>query len=111
MRTKFLSLLAACAALSLSSVAAEAAGKTLTVYTYESFVSDWGPGPKVKESFEKTCGCKVEWVGVADGVESGLLFHAGLGWYDADLAQRSKRQRLRHVFTLSGGRRDRAGSI
>src|SRR6218665_3645754 len=43
--------------------------KTLTVYTYESFVSDWGPGPKVKEAFEKTCGCTVEWVGVADGVE------------------------------------------
>src|SRR6218665_849772 len=43
--------------------------KTLTVYTYESFVAEWGPGPKVKQAFEETCGCKVEWVGVADGVE------------------------------------------
>ena len=68
MRTKFLSLLAACAALSLSSVAAEAAGKTLTVYTYESFISEWGPGPKVKEAFEKTCDCTVNFVGITDGV-------------------------------------------
>ena len=45
-----------------------AEGKTLTVYTYESFVSEWGPGPKVKEAFEKTCDCTVEFVGVADGV-------------------------------------------
>jgi thiamine transport system substrate-binding protein len=44
------------------------AGKTLTVYTYESFVSEWGPGPKVKEAFEKTCDCTVNFVGVADGV-------------------------------------------
>lgn len=48
--------------------AAGAQEKTLTVYTYESFVSEWGPGPKVKEAFEKTCGCTVNFVGVADGV-------------------------------------------
>ena len=45
-----------------------AADKTLTVYTYESFVSEWGPGPKVKEAFESTCDCTVNFVGVADGV-------------------------------------------
>lgn len=42
--------------------------KSLTVYTYESFLSDWGPGPKVKAAFEKTCDCTVNFVGVADGV-------------------------------------------
>lgn len=42
--------------------------KTLTVYTYESFVSEWGPGPKVKAAFEETCKCEVDFVGVADGV-------------------------------------------
>ena len=42
--------------------------KVLTVYTYESFVSEWGPGPKVKAAFEKTCDCTVNFVGVADGV-------------------------------------------
>ena len=52
----------------LAGAGAQAAGKTLTVYTYESFTSEWGPGPKVKEAFEKTCGCNVNFVSVADGV-------------------------------------------
>ncbi|MHB0951679.1 MAG: thiamine ABC transporter substrate binding subunit [Allorhizobium sp.] len=51
-----------------SALGAAAADKTLTIYTYESFMSEWGPGPKVKEAFEKTCDCTVEFVGVADGV-------------------------------------------
>ncbi len=54
-------------ALVTSAVAAQAA-PTLTVYTYESFVAEWGPGPKIKEKFEKTCGCTVQWVAIADGV-------------------------------------------
>ncbi|MBZ9790770.1 thiamine ABC transporter substrate binding subunit [Rhizobium sp. 3T7] len=52
----------------LAGPGARAADKTLTVYTYESFTSEWGPGPKVKEAFEKTCGCSVNFVSVADGV-------------------------------------------
>jgi len=60
-------LLAAMAAL-LSSATAFAADKTLTVYTYESFTAEWGPGPKVKAAFEKTCGCTVTYVSVEDGV-------------------------------------------
>jgi thiamine transport system substrate-binding protein len=44
------------------------AAQTLTVYTYESFVSEWGPGPKIKEKFEKDCGCTLQWVAIADGV-------------------------------------------
>lgn len=59
---------AAAAIVMLSSVSASAADKTLTIYTYESFISEWGPGPKVKEAFEKTCECQVDFVGVADGV-------------------------------------------
>lgn len=56
-------------ALTLSSaLGTAAADKTLTIYTYESFMSEWGPGPKVKEAFEKTCNCTVDFVGVADGV-------------------------------------------
>ncbi|CDM59702.1 MULTISPECIES: thiamine ABC transporter substrate binding subunit [Rhizobium] len=64
------SLLAAAfvASVGLAGVSAQAADKTLTVYTYESFTSEWGPGPKVKEAFEKTCGCSVNFVSVADGV-------------------------------------------
>jgi thiamine transport system substrate-binding protein len=52
----------------LSFSGAQAADKTLTIYTYESFTSEWGPGPKVKAAFEKTCGCTVNFVSVADGV-------------------------------------------
>jgi thiamine transport system substrate-binding protein len=44
------------------------AKETLTIYTYESFISEWGPGGKIKEAFEKTCDCTLEWVGLGDGV-------------------------------------------
>jgi thiamine transport system substrate-binding protein len=44
------------------------AKETLTIYTYDSFVADWGPGPKVKEAFEKSCNCTINWVAPGDGV-------------------------------------------
>lgn len=59
--------LAAASALTLT-LPASAAEKTLTIYTYESFTAEWGPGPKVKEAFEKTCACTVKYVSAADGV-------------------------------------------
>jgi ABC-type thiamine transport system substrate-binding protein len=31
---------------------ASAQEKTLTVYTYESFTAEWGPGPAVEKAFE-----------------------------------------------------------
>lgn len=40
----------------------------LVVYTYESFIAEWGPGPAVKDAFEAECDCTLEWVGVQDGV-------------------------------------------
>ncbi len=50
-------------------LAAPAAAKqTLTIYTYDSFVADWGPGPAIKEAFEKVCDCTIEWVAPGDGV-------------------------------------------
>jgi thiamine transport system substrate-binding protein len=52
----------------LALVSPAAAKETLTIYTYDSFVADWGPGPKVKEAFEKTCDCTIEWVAPGDGV-------------------------------------------
>lgn len=39
----------------------------LVVYTYDSFVSDWGPGPKVEAAFEEVCGCDLKFVGASDG--------------------------------------------
>lgn len=54
--------LAACATI------AQAADKPeLTIYTYDSFVSDWGPGPAVKAAFEETCGCTLNFVAAGDG--------------------------------------------
>jgi thiamine transport system substrate-binding protein len=55
-------------ALYTSLATAAEAKDTLTIYTYESFTSEWGPGAKVKAAFETTCNCTVEWVAVADGV-------------------------------------------
>jgi len=52
----------------LLAIGAEAATPTLTVYTYDSFTSEWGPGPQVKKAFETQCGCKLELVGLEDGV-------------------------------------------
>lgn len=40
----------------------------LTVYTYDSFVSDWGPGPQIEAAFEQDCDCDIQFVGVEDGV-------------------------------------------
>ena len=52
----------------LCTAAAHAADKPeLTVYTYDSFVSDWGPGPAVEEAFEAVCNCNLTLVGVEDG--------------------------------------------
>ncbi|KFK56058.1 thiamine ABC transporter substrate binding subunit [Vibrio vulnificus] len=50
------------------SSSALAADKTLTIYTYDSFASDWGPGPKVEKAFEAQCGCDVNFVALDDGV-------------------------------------------
>ncbi len=53
----------------LVSLTAPAMAKdTLTIYTYDSFASEWGPGPKVKEAFEKECDCILEWIAPGDGV-------------------------------------------
>tara|TARA_R110002020_G_scaffold198830_4_gene400059 strand:- start:234 stop:1247 length:1014 start_codon:yes stop_codon:yes gene_type:complete len=69
MMRNFTLLPAAMAAL-LASIATPAvsAEKTLTVYTYESFIAEWGPGPKIETAFEAECDCDLKWVGVADGV-------------------------------------------
>ena len=40
------------------------AKQTLTVYTYDSFVSEWGPGPQIKENFETLCNCELNFVAV-----------------------------------------------
>ena len=41
---------------------------TLNVYTYDSFSSEWGPGPKLKELFELQCGCELNFVALDDAL-------------------------------------------
>ena len=38
--------------------------QVLTVYTYDSFASEWGPGPKVELAFELECECDLNFVAV-----------------------------------------------
>lgn len=45
-----------------------AAKPVLTVYTYDAFFADWGPGPAVKKAFEAQCGCELKFVALEDGV-------------------------------------------
>lgn len=63
MRTLLLSLFAA-----MTVALPAAAADKLTIYTYESFTAEWGPGPQVEKAFEAECACDVEFVAVADGV-------------------------------------------
>ncbi len=61
----FLTLLAA---LLLSSIAWGNDTPTLTVYSYDSFTSDWGPGPELQKLFEKQYDCHVKFIAFEDGV-------------------------------------------
>ena len=44
------------------------AGETLTIYTYDSFTAEWGPGPAIEKAFEAVCDCDVRFVALGDGV-------------------------------------------
>lgn len=43
--------------LAATTLAAQADTPELRVLTYDSFTSDWGPGPAVEAAFEEMCGC------------------------------------------------------
>ncbi|MGF1632065.1 MAG: thiamine ABC transporter substrate binding subunit [Kiloniellaceae bacterium] len=59
---------AAVALAGLAAVPAAAADRTLTVYTYDAFTSDWGPGPAIKEAFEAECGCRLDYVALDSSI-------------------------------------------
>lgn len=44
------------------------AAPTLTVYTYPSFISEWGPGPAIDEAFEAQCNCTLNFVALDSSV-------------------------------------------
>ncbi len=45
-----------------------AAKPVFTIYTYDSFAAEWGPGPAVKKAFEAECDCELKYVALEDGV-------------------------------------------
>ncbi len=59
--------LALAATTTLAATAAAADTPELVVYTYDSFVSDWGPGPQIEKAFEEVCACDLKFVGNGDG--------------------------------------------
>jgi len=61
------SLIAAGLSLSLLQGANAGEKPVLNVYTYDSFVSDWGPGPAVEKAFEAQCGCDLVFTTAGDG--------------------------------------------
>ena len=55
------------AGLALCATGALADTPVLQVLTYDSFNSDWGPGPAIEEAFEAECACDLEFVASGDG--------------------------------------------
>jgi len=43
----------------------------LTIYTYDSFASEWGPGPAIEKTFEAECACDVNFVALDSSI--GIL--------------------------------------
>ena len=43
----------------------------LTIYTYDSFTSEWGPGPAIEKAFEANCNCDLQFVGLDSSI--GIL--------------------------------------
>ncbi|QLB17762.1 thiamine ABC transporter substrate binding subunit [Mannheimia varigena] len=52
----------------LLSAATSANSPTLTVYTYSSFASEYGPAPKLEQNFEKECNCDLKFIPLDDSV-------------------------------------------
>jgi thiamine transport system substrate-binding protein len=62
MNTKLLA-----AGLTVIAIPALAETPVLTVLTYDSFTSEWGPGPAIEKAFEADCGCDLKFVPAGDG--------------------------------------------
>ena len=59
--------LPAVAGLALCATGALAETPVLQVMTYDSFVTEWGPGPAIEAAFEAECACDLQFVGTGDG--------------------------------------------
>jgi len=57
----------------------------LEVYTYDSFVTEWGPGPAVEAAFEADCACDVRFTAQGDGAALLARLRLEGGRTDADI--------------------------
>ncbi len=55
------------AGLTVIAIPALAETPVLTVLTYDSFTSEWGPGPAIETAFEATCACDLQFIPAGDG--------------------------------------------
>ncbi len=55
------------AGFSVAATMAAAETPVLTVLTYDSFTTEWGPGPVVEKAFEAECACDLRFVTAGDG--------------------------------------------
>ncbi|MEM6616231.1 MAG: thiamine ABC transporter substrate binding subunit [Pseudomonadota bacterium] len=67
MRTR-LALTALAAVIGFASPASADEKSELVVYTYDSFIQDWSPGPVIKERFEAVCDCTLTFVGADSSI-------------------------------------------
>ena len=59
-------------AVMVTSLSLQAAERpVLTIYTYDSFASEWGPGPAIEKTFEAECACDVNFVALDSSI--GIL--------------------------------------
>ena len=73
MRNLFTWIMAGAASLVAPAIVALAADKpVLTIYTYESSTSDWGPGPAIETAFEENCNCDLQFVSLDSSI--GILW-------------------------------------
>ena len=70
MKAMTLSLLVAGLTLSTTLTSMAADKPVLTIYAYDSFNSEWGPGPAIKKGFEESCDCTLEFVAPGDATET-----------------------------------------
>lgn len=71
MRSLPTSFLAAASLLVPAGAALAADKPVLTIYTYDSFASEWGPGPAVEKAFEADCSCDLQFVALDSSI--GIL--------------------------------------
>ncbi|MCR5188476.1 MAG: thiamine ABC transporter substrate-binding protein [Treponema sp.] len=64
-----LTVLSGCSKKSTNAKSDAPRSKEVVVYTYDSFVSEWGPGNEIGEKFQEATGYTLTWVDCGDGVQ------------------------------------------